>query len=227
MTVVAILGMTPPVPSDGYGGWTLITRPRRKDLTEWTGIRPLRVLVPIVLGVRRSSSGRIVDGLMTDTSAEADRITLERMSQPPSVGAEPPLISVYGPIPHANDGPWLIESFDWDPDPIYSPKGYMVRQQVTVHLLQYSRDDRLTDITAAQMARLEANITSASAARASGGLTNQPTQSKTYVVKQGDTLTKIAASRLGNYKRWTDIMAINPSIIDPDVITVGQVLRMP
>lgn len=225
LSVTAILGTTPPVPSDGYGGWNLVTRPRRKALTEWGGINPLRVLVTVILGVKPGRSGQILDGYALGTSCETDRTTLERMAQPPSPGSEPPLVTVHGAVPHANDGPWVIESFDWDQNPIIAG-GKLARQEVTVHLLEYVRDDRLVDLNAAQTARLQASIASATAARTAGGTSNQTPHQKTYVVKSGDTLVKIAASVLGNYKRWGEIATLN-HLTDPDTLTVGERLRIP
>lgn len=225
LTVTAILGQNPPVPADGYGGWTLVPRPRRKALTEWDGINPLRILVPIVLGVKPGTRGGISDGAALNISAVPDREALERMAQPPSAGAEPPLVTVTGNVPHANDGPWVIESFDWDPSPLYA-NGFLVRQAVTVHLLEYVRDDRLADVNAAAQTRKTASAQSAAAAKAAGGNSNQPTKAKVYIVKAGDTLTAIAARVLGNYKRWTDIAKLN-GINDPKSITPGQTLRLP
>jgi nucleoid-associated protein YgaU len=47
-----------------------------------------------------------------------------------------------------------------------------------------------------------------------------------YLVKQGDTLTKIAANLLGSVVRWRDIADLN-GIRDPYYIKVGQRLRIP
>lgn len=226
LTVVAIVGQTPPVPADGYGGWNLINRPRRKALTEWDGINPLRVLVPVILGVKPGRGG-VADGRALNISCAPDRLALERMAMPPAVGAEPPQISVSGPVPHATSGPWVIESFDWDQAPIYNAAGVLVRHAVTVHLLEYVRDDRLAlDLNAAAHARRSSTTKSASAARTAGGSSNQATRQKVYVVRAGDTLSSIAARVLGNYKRWTEIASLN-SIRDPKSIAIGQKLRLP
>ena len=223
MSVTAILGQTPPVPADGYGGWSLVNRPRRKALTVWDGINPLRELVTVIIGIKPGSRGGIADSLPLNLSATQDRETLERMAQPPFPGAEPPLITVVGTVPHANDGPWVIESFDWDPTPIYSPSGFLVRQAVTVHLLEYVRDDRLADLTAAQTAVLQANVQSASAARKAGGT---PTKQKTYVAKSGDTLQTVAARVLGNYKSYFQLATLNGLSPDAKLVS-GQKLLLP
>ncbi len=47
-------------------------------------------------------------------------------------------------------------------------------------------------------------------------------------VQSGDTLWAIAARHLGDGNRWSEIYALNQDVIpDPNVIEVGQVLRLP
>ena len=46
-------------------------------------------------------------------------------------------------------------------------------------------------------------------------------------VERGDSLWKIAARRLGSGARWRAIVAFNPQISDPNLIHVGDVLRLP
>lgn len=58
--------------------------------------------------------------------------------------------------------------------------------------------------------------------------TNAPSGG-TYTVKSGDSLWKIAASKLGNGSRWSDIYNANKSVIggNPNRIYPGQVLTIP
>ncbi len=49
-----------------------------------------------------------------------------------------------------------------------------------------------------------------------------------YVVRAGDTLTSIAREQLGDSNQWGVIFALNRDVIsNPDLIVVGQVLRLP
>lgn len=51
---------------------------------------------------------------------------------------------------------------------------------------------------------------------------------KTYTVKPGDSLSKIAKALYGDANRWKEIHAANrEEIKDPDKIFPGQVLRLP
>jgi nucleoid-associated protein YgaU len=47
----------------------------------------------------------------------------------------------------------------------------------------------------------------------------------TYTVKDGDTLTSIAARELGDVTKWVKIAALN-GIRDPRALTVGQVIQL-
>jgi LysM repeat protein len=48
-----------------------------------------------------------------------------------------------------------------------------------------------------------------------------------YVVKSGDTLSKLAAQYLGSSDRYTKIMAVNPQILSPNLIKIGQTIEIP
>jgi nucleoid-associated protein YgaU len=51
---------------------------------------------------------------------------------------------------------------------------------------------------------------------------------RTYVVKSGDTLSKIAKELLGDANRWPEILAANKDkITDPNAIKPGQELKIP
>lgn len=48
---------------------------------------------------------------------------------------------------------------------------------------------------------------------------------RTYTVMPGDSISKIAIKY--GISNWRDILAANPSVTDPDLIYVGQVLKIP
>ena len=62
-----------------------------------------------------------------------------------------------------------------------------------------------------------------------GGLSGGfPGGGKTYTVKSGDTLSKIAKATYGNASDWKKIHAANADLIkDPDKIQVGWTLKLP
>lgn len=57
---------------------------------------------------------------------------------------------------------------------------------------------------------------------------NVAAASKTYVVKAGDSLSKIAKELLGDANRWKEIYEANKDTIkDPNTLNVGQKLVIP
>jgi nucleoid-associated protein YgaU len=58
--------------------------------------------------------------------------------------------------------------------------------------------------------------------------THQPEQNNWYVVQQGDSLWQIAADRLGDGSRCSEIAKLNAGILDnEDSLSIGMRLRMP
>ena len=62
----------------------------------------------------------------------------------------------------------------------------------------------------------------------SGSSSTAPSSEKTYEVKSGDTLSKIAKQEYGNANEWRRIFDANKDILkDPDKIYPGQQLKIP
>ena len=58
--------------------------------------------------------------------------------------------------------------------------------------------------------------------------TQPVTSSKTYTVKSGDSLIRIAKRELGDGSRWQEIFKLNKATLkSPDAIKVGQTLKLP
>jgi nucleoid-associated protein YgaU len=62
--------------------------------------------------------------------------------------------------------------------------------------------------------------------RNSPAATKSSSQSRSYVVRPGETLSEIAQRELGTYKRWTEIQALNDGL-DPAKLRQGMKLRLP
>jgi nucleoid-associated protein YgaU len=61
-----------------------------------------------------------------------------------------------------------------------------------------------------------------------GGMGGAASSAKTYTVKAGDTLSKIAKEHLGDANSYMEIFNANKDqLSDPDKIKPGQVLKMP
>jgi len=62
----------------------------------------------------------------------------------------------------------------------------------------------------------------------SGSSSTAPSSEKTYEVKSGDTLSKIAKQQYGSVSEWRRIFEANKDVLkDPDKIYPGQVLKIP
>jgi nucleoid-associated protein YgaU len=71
-----------------------------------------------------------------------------------------------------------------------------------------------------------ADIRATGPAQAGASASGQP--ERTYTVKSGDTLSKIAKEMLGDANAYTDIFNANKDqLTDPDKIKPGQVLKIP
>jgi nucleoid-associated protein YgaU len=49
----------------------------------------------------------------------------------------------------------------------------------------------------------------------------------TVTVQPGDSLWKFAAARLGNGRRWQELLSLNPELRNPDVIRIGSQIVVP
>jgi nucleoid-associated protein YgaU len=196
--------------TSGYGGWDLISRPRRTSLTQWTGAEPFRMTLPILLD-------RFADG---EGSVEAEIRNLELMASVPRGLQEPPRIFLAGPVPHT-DLTWVLEDLTWGATLVNSA-GDRTRQHVTLALLQYVKPDRITVKSSAVRKRERA--------RGKPKPGNSPDRGSgdvlIYTCVTGDTLSKIAARELGSAGRWHEIAKLN-GLRDPNNLHLGQKLRMP
>lgn len=190
--------------SGGYGGWNIISRPRRVGLTQWNGKDPMRVQVPILF-----------DGYARGEGQEINISKLGRMSGPP-IGArgEPPVVKVSGnAIPDIGIEAWVIENLVWGTNVIWARdnNGTMsrMRQDCVVNLLQHVDEDRV----------------------AFAGLATQPVGSSPstlafYRVQEGDNLNQIAAGVYGDSRAWTKIAEAN-DLRDPNALIPGEDLVIP
>jgi len=88
-----------------------------------------------------------------------------------------------------------------------------------IKLVDSSHSDLTADIT------VDPNAQQASGQQSGAGSSSQE---RTYVVKPGDSLSKISQQLLGNANRYMDIFNANKDqLSDPNKIQAGQTLRIP
>jgi LysM repeat protein len=208
----------PPVPTAGYGGWSRVARPRKKAITEWAG----RDSMSIEFGIMFDSFTSEMDnpGMYVETQIRA----LERLGGIEENDPRPPLFQVASTppklIPHnvyrAGHVQWFVESIQWEADSvIVNSVGNRTRSAATVVITQYVADETLQR-TAAQRKK------AATKKNSRGGSVTS------YVVKRGDTLSKIAKRRdvYNDASKWRIIGRAN-HIRDPKNVKLGQRLKIP
>lgn len=194
-------------PGGGAGGWNRIVRPRRRVALEWAAVPERTLAFPLLL-----------DGYEAGRSVERDCRLLENMGDPRAPHQPPPVLEfVYGPAGQGRR--WVIDSLEWGAE-LRNRRLQRIRQEVNVTLVEFEDVD--VAITAADRHRRKR-----SRKRKGDGKDDEPRPSRrVYVVKQGDTLSEIAAKKLGDHRRWREIARLN-KIRDPRRLRVGQRLRLP
>lgn len=216
ITFRAKFGDGAPLVIDGYGGWTVTQRPRNIGITEWVGRNPVAVEIPFMIDKWIT----IPDANNPSELVESQVKKLERLS---GVGSdeEPPVCKVdgHGVIPFDQEykpqWKWVIENVTWD-------RGIEIRSGTnegrlraggTLVIRQLVRSDPL------ERQKRGKNQTKK----------NQDKGKKHprfYIVKNGDSLTKIAVKMYGDAKKWKKIAEAN-NLRDPRHIKVGRKLRIP
>lgn len=188
-------------------GWAVVSRPKQKGFTTWDGYAPYTMVIKVMF-----------DGLHQDETQEHEYDALRRIMRVP-VGPkkEPSPVRISGAVPLSNLL-WVVQGLDPDESNTIRREsdGHMVRCPATVTLLEYVEAD----------VAISVRPSPAKAAVARQAAAGKPPVQRTYTVKKGDTLSKIAASLLGSYKRYPEIAKLN-GIRDPNRITTGQVLKIP
>lgn len=151
---------------------------------------------------RRMTISVLLDGLGEESSVESQITAVDTMARS-IVDGHTPIVSVTGDtIPVEVAGArWVIDRVDWG-NAIRRQDGQRVRQVASFEFLEF---------VAPQIVIAGAN--------ASRGTT-------TYVIKKGDTLTKIAQRLLGDKDRWREIATLN-GIRDPRKLKVGARIKIP
>lgn len=190
----------------GAGGWNVIARPKKIGFTIWDGQDPETMVIPVMF-----------DGLARETSVEADVAMMRAIMRTP-VGPlkQPSPVRFTGPLP-GTSLPWVIQEFAEGEIIRRQRDGQMIRCTAEISLLQYVEADVLLS-SKSSPAKASNDRKATTAAK--------PKASRSYTVKRGDTLSKIAASQLGSYKRASEIAKLN-NLRDPNSLKVGQVLRLP
>jgi len=203
ISLTTLPGPNNPEITEGRGGWSEVTRPRRVAISEWTGP-----------ALHKANIELLLDGWQLNQSVEALEATMERLA-PRSPLVEPPVVVVKGYPGVPANLQWSIQQVD-PTDRIRRTDGSTVRVTLVVQLLEY----RVSDLVVPRTSPAKR-----SAARTGASPTTRSVPNS-YTVKAGDTLSSIAAQLLGSSQQWPAIATLN-GIRDGNRLKVGQVLKLP
>jgi nucleoid-associated protein YgaU len=197
-TLIALISTSNPETTDGRGGWSEVARQRRPSVVEWLGTSTLKATLPLMLDAW--AGGGTVASSLGVINAMA----------PISPTKEPIAVTVTGAWPIPSNIHWQIQSVTWG-ERVLRPDGQVARAEATLELVQDTRADV---------------VIRTSPAKASKTKNGKTKKQATYTVKRGDTLSSIAAKKLGSASKWKTIATLN-KIRDPNHLRVGQVLKLP
>jgi LysM repeat protein len=202
-----------------YEGWSVTQIPKRMGITEWGGRNPMVLPVDFLIDRLEEGDGGYVFDM---------RDTLDKMAATHSRDDEPPIAIFnsgglsphdYTHAPHVR---WVVSNVEWDREITVNSASTLKPLRVggTITLMQYNHDDVIDSYEGpAKRNRDNHGTKTKTTVKGKGG-------KGTYTVKKGDSLTSIAAKKLGDSKRWKEIADLN-GIRNPKSIKVGQVLRLP
>jgi len=197
-----------PMVTDGYGGWEVVARPREIGILQWKGRNPIQIEIPFMIDHWMDSADN-EPGIAT----EAMILRLENLC---GLGghAQPPICTVdgNGVIPHdETNAPgahlWVVENVSWDRGMDFrsGDSGRRVRAGGTITIRKYLTAQDI-------LARL--------------GPRSRARSPEKYIVKKGDTLSKIAALKYKDPNKWKRIADAN-GIRDSRSLAVGQHIIIP
>jgi hypothetical protein len=210
--------------SGGYS-WTVIDRPTSKPFLEFTSIALTQLDLPLML-----------DRADAQDSVEADCDAVHGWRYKVPGKREPARLRVTGPVDTARIPEWVLFGVTWKAAQRRLDQ-VRVQQEVTLTLLEASRIDT-TYGSPVELAQQQITATNQAAAALLPGLASLPPDLlaqiqayppgswRTYVIRDGDDLTSIAAQQLGDLRLWVVIAQMN-NVRDPAAITAGQTLQLP
>jgi LysM repeat protein len=197
-SLTAWLGPNQATLTDGVGGWSEVTRPRKPGAVEWLGTAPVKATVELLLDAF-AGGGTIINALNS-----------ARIMAPLDPSVETPVVYVYGVAVIPSTMPFVVSSLDLS-DWQLRRDGQPARVTATFGLLEH----RVGDV-----------VTRTSPAKRSASRNGTAAKARTYTMRQGDTLGSVAAKLLGSASKAPVLAKLN-GIRDPNHVKVGYVLKLP
>lgn len=193
----------------GSGGLQVIDRPRRVAATQWYDRSPFQLTLNFIMDTTITSSTPIND-------MEEMQSWLEAASTAGTI-IQPPYLTLTGPTPGTGRS-WMLSTLT-EKSRLYTPAGGQLQVIGVAVLYEFNPPYPYGSTSPAKTQQQ----------------TSTDKSSKTYVIKPGDTILKIAASQMGKASTANEnaIKKANPHTIGTTKITTnlaplaGVVLRIP
>jgi hypothetical protein len=141
--------------TDGYGNWNVTEVARSVGITEWTGRRNYEMSLDLLLDgwVSRLQRPTLPQAFVgrpplpapgareyrsVGLWLEATCATVEALATTPRGMDTPPSLRIYGAVPHP-EVRWVIQTLEWGDVIRDVITGRRLRQQVTLHLVEYNQ----------------------------------------------------------------------------------------
>lgn len=199
-----------PLVVEGYAGWQVISRPRNVGVVEWQGRNPMAIEIPFMIDFWMDDEGDIRPD--PGVRCEAQVSNIEKLC---GIGGhkQPPVCTVdsQGVIPHDltiwKNGRWVVEALVWD-------RAIELRTRTTGRRVRCGGTITIREfLTSRDILRRIGPRTRASIPRP-------------YIVKKGDSLSKIANIMYKDPSKWKIIADAN-NIRDRRHLKRGDHLKIP
>jgi LysM repeat protein len=214
------LEMTSGVIRSGLGArWEEVERPMRESAQDYVGIDLERQAFSVLFEGAVGNEGEEPASVQPQIAAMlALGLCLPGEYAPPALNVDGPLQGRRGAMQ------WQLQSAtqsreDWRRE----AEGYVWSSQYDLVLAKYVA---LSVITSPNVPAPSPAAAAAAAAPGAASAQKVAASGRTYTVRAGDNLNRIAQSQLGSASRWREIATLN-ALKNPNVIRPGQVLRLP
>lgn len=179
LSLTALLGADGGKLTAGYGAWSEVSIPRRPSITQWAGAPLFGMDLSLLL-----------DGWGGQVSIERQIVTIDKLATRQPGMLTPPSLRIFGAVPRPQTR-WVIAGVEWGEALRSIVTGERLRQEVTLHLMEYREDTDLLSLPR-------------------GTATSKAPRK--YKVKRGDNLKTISARMLGKSSKWPDIVKLNKGL---------------
>lgn len=176
LSVTCLLGADGAKITGGFGTWETVAVPRNLALTQWQGQALMTMDISLM-----------IDDWHRQNSVEPALKKLEALAVRQPGMLTPPSLRLVGPVPYPKLR-WVITGIDYGDALRNKRTGARMRQELTVHLLQYRAETDLMELPRAKA-------------------TAKPPRK--YKVKKGDDLKELAKRFYHNAKKWQLIEKAN------------------